>query len=230
MITRFNDESNIDLRGCSSISTKSDTGLFWEGERCSAANGRGRADNTFIHLFHLVHCLRHLDTLLALHLFTGDAGHRDWSLLALLLGLWVGHSYWNLLGRHLGHIGTGLLRHIVTGLVVAIACTVAITAIVMGDSMAIAMGNRCAHLVVLLLALLDKTYLSSSGHTLLFFDTVVVDTDGLVHHLFCLRTDSAGDGLTLVLLNDDLHWQVLLGAGGLEGRGADLGLDNNILH
>jgi len=114
-----------------------------------------------------------------------------------------------------------------------IACTVAIAAIAaiaMGDPMAISMRDRCAHLVVLLLTLLDKTDISSSGNTLLLFDIIGVDTDGLVHHLCCLRTDSAGDGLTLVLLNDDLHWQVLLGAGGLEGRGADLGLNNHILH
>jgi len=100
----FKIKLNINDRCCILLSAESDAGLFWECERGSAANRRGRADNTLVHLLHLVHCLGDLDTLLALHLLAGDAGHRDWSLLALLLGLWVGHSDWHLLGRHLRHI------------------------------------------------------------------------------------------------------------------------------
>merc|ERR1712025_698775 len=80
------------------------------------------------------------------------------------------------------------------------------------------MGHRLAHLVVFILALLSEGDLGPGGNSLLLLGLVLINTEDLVNGLCALCADGLGDGLTL-----------LLGRRGLEGGGANLGLDDRVL-
>ena len=111
------------------------------------------------------------------------------------------------------------------GLVRSVSITIRIM-----DSVVHRVGDRLADLVVLILALLGVCYLRLGGNSLLLLCLVLIDTEDLLNDLSALCADGLSNRLTLLLLTCYFDGDLFLGAGGLEGWGAYLSLDDRVLN
>jgi len=193
-----------------------DTDLLGKGELNSLASGGSQGSDTLLESLRNDLDLWDSDTFLFGEVLAADSWERDGFVDTGLDGLGVGDGDSRLNNSHDRDIVASLL-----GNLLAVVVSVAVVSVSWGW---LADGN---HLGV---ALLVEGNLNSLGSGFFGLLLVRVGADLVINLLNALGTDSTGDWVALLYINNDLDSKFNWVADSLKSRGANFGGFNNILN
>jgi len=193
-----------------------DTDLLGKGELNSLASGGSQGSDTLLESLRNDLDLWDSDTFLFGEVLAADSWERDGFVDTGLDGLGVGDGDSRLNNSHDRDIVASLL-----GNLLAVVVSVAVVSVSWGW---LADGN---HLGV---ALLVEGNLNSLGSSFFGLLLVRVGADLVINLLNALGTDSTGDWVALLYINNDLDSELNWVADSLESWGANFGSLNNILN
>jgi len=161
------------------------------------------------------------DTLLSSQVFTGYSYQGDWLVDTGLDWLRVGNLNWRLDNSNYRNIVASLLGNLLA-IVMSIAMSI--------SSMSVAFGSRLANGHHLGLALLVEGDLNSLGSCGFSLSLVGIGTDLIVNLLNALGTDSTGDWVTLLFVNNFFDGNLYWVADSFKSRGANFSRFNDVLN